>query len=223
MDNIKNIIFDFGGVIVDVSREQAVRRFEEVGLEQADELLGAYKQEGAFLELEKGTLSREDFYKEVRAISGKNITDEQIDYGWFGFFLPLVQGRIDFLLELRKKYKTYLLSNTNPIIMGWACSPQFTPAGKPLTDYFDKLYLSYQLKSIKPDREIFEKVIADAKINPAETLFIDDGKANVETAGKMGFQTYQPKEGDDYRLIFDEELRVCGDVKIKSVFPLLFN
>ena len=206
MNQIKNIIFDFGGVIVDVSREQAVSRFNEIGFDRADEMLNAYKQEGIFLELEKGTLSREDFYNEVRALSGKNITDAQIDYGWFGFFLPLVQGRIDFLLELRKKYKLYLLSNTNPIIMGWACSPQFTPAGKPLNDYFDKLYLSYKMGVIKPDLEIFEKVIADAKINPAETLFIDDGKANVDAGAQVGFKTYQPKEGEDYRGIFDEGL-----------------
>ena len=214
MNNIKNIVFDFGGVIVDISREQAVGRFEEIGFERADEMLGVYKQEGIFLELEKGTLSREDFYAELKKLSGKNITDKQIDYGWLGFILPIVQERIDFLLELRKKYKTFLLSNTNPIIMDWARSPQFTPAGKPVSDYFDKLYLSYQMKSIKPDREIFEKVIADAKINPAETLFIDDGKANVETAAELGFKTYQPGEGDDFRFIFDEALEIVPGANV---------
>ncbi len=202
MKDIKNIVFDFGGVIVDISREQAVKNFKEVGLEQADEMLGIYKQEGIFLELEEGTLSREDFYDELRKLTGKNITNEQIDYGWFGFFLPIVQGRVDFLLELRKKYNLFLLSNTNPIVMSWARSSQFSSAGKPLDDYFDKLYLSYQLGVIKPESLIFEKMIDDAKINPAETLFIDDGKSNVEVGAKFGFKTFQPKEGEDYRDFF---------------------
>jgi len=206
VDNIKNIVFDFGGVIVDVSRTQAVKRFEEIGVDRADELLGVYKQDGIFLALEEGTLSRENFYAELRKPAGKNhITDEQIDYGWFGFILPIVQGRIDFLLELRKKYKLYLLSNTNPIIMGWARSSRFSPAGKPLDDYFDKLYLSYQLGVIKPDKRIFEKMIEDSGMNPAETLFVDDGQANIEAAAKLGFKTCRPKEGEDYRIFFNDK------------------
>ena len=200
--SIKNIIFDFGGVIVDISREQAVNRFIEVGLSNANELLGVYKQEGIFLELEEGKISRYEFYDALRKLSGKNITNEQIDYGWFGFILPLYQERIDFLLELKEKYNLYLLSNTNPIIMSWACSSKFTPAGKPLNDYFHKLYLSYQMGVVKPEKLIFEKLIEDAQIKPVETLFIDDGKANIEVGASLGFKTYQPKEGEDFRWIF---------------------
>jgi putative hydrolase of the HAD superfamily len=206
MENIKNIVFDFGGVIVDISREHAVKRFQEIGLENADEMLGVYKQEGVFLELEEGKISRDEFYDGFRKLAGKDISNDLIDSGWFAFFLPLVQGRIDFLLELRKKYNLFLLSNTNPIVMSRMRSLEFSPAGKPLDDYFDKLYLSYEMGVIKPNSTIFEKMIDDAKINPAETLFIDDGLSNVEVGKKMGFKTFQPKEGEDYRLYFGQQL-----------------
>lgn len=204
MENIKNIVFDFGGVIVDISREQAVKRFLEIGLDNADEMLGAYKQKGIFLELEEGKISREEFYDGFRKLAGKDISNDLIDSGWFAFFLPLVQGRIDFLLELRKKYTLFLLSNTNPIVMSRMRSSNFSPAGKPLDDYFDKLYLSYEMGVIKPELKIFEKMIDDAKIDPAETLFIDDGLSNVQAGEKMGFKTFRPKEGEDYRLYFDQ-------------------
>lgn len=200
--NIKTIVFDFGGVLVDLSREQAVKRFIEIGIKDADERLGTTKQKGIFLELEEGKLSREDFYSALKRISGSNISNNQIDYAWLGFFLPIHQERIDYLLELKKKYTLYLLSNTNPIIMEWANSPQFTPAGKPLSFYFDKLYFSYKLGVIKPNKLIFEKMIADSNIKPEETLFIDDGKSNIETAISLGFKTYQPKADEDYRKIF---------------------
>ncbi|MCD7972737.1 MAG: HAD family phosphatase [Candidatus Azobacteroides sp.] len=202
MNGIKNIVFDFGGVLVDISREQAVRRFQEIGVKNADNILGIYKQEGIFLALEEGKLSREDFYKELRKLTGENMTDEEIDYAWLGFMLPVQQERIDFLTKLKKKYRLFLLSNTNPIIMSWANSPGFTSAGKPLEDYFDKLYFSYQLGVIKPEKLIFEKMIQDSGINPSETLFIDDGKANVDMGASLGFKTYQPVEGEDYRFIF---------------------
>lgn len=202
LNGIKNIVFDFGGVLVDISREQAVRRFQEIGVKNADNILGIYKQEGIFLALEEGKLSREDFYKELRKLTGENMTDEEIDYAWLGFMLPVQQERIDFLTKLKKKYRLFLLSNTNPIIMSWANSPGFTSAGKPLEDYFDKLYFSYQLGVIKPEKLIFEKMIQDSGINPSETLFIDDGKANVDMGASLGFKTYQPVEGEDYRFIF---------------------
>ena len=202
LTGIKNIVFDFGGVIVDISREQAVARFKEIGVLNADEIIGIYKQAGIFLELEEGKITRDEYYEAFRKLYGASITNEEIDSAWLSFFLPLQQERIDFLLELKKKYKLFLLSNTNPIVMSWANSPAFTPAGKPLSDYFDKLYLSYQMGVVKPEKAIFEQLIQDAAINPGETLFIDDGKSNIEAGKACGMKTYQPEEGEDYRFIF---------------------
>lgn len=200
----KDIVFDFGGVIVDIDRNQAVKRFEEIGISDANSLLGEYKQEGLLLQLEEGQLSRWAFYDGLRSLVGKEIPNERIDYAWFGFMLPVQQERLDFLLELRKKYRVSLLSNTNPIIMSWARSSQFTLAGKPLDDYFDRLYLSYEMGVTKPSARIFQKMIEDGGMDPAETLFVDDGAANIAAATALGFQTYLCKPGEDYRKFFQQ-------------------
>ena len=103
---------------------------------------------------------------------------------WLGFFLlPVPLERLACLEELRRDYRLYVLSNTNPFVMDWARSSEFSPAGKPLDAYFDKLFLSYEMKCMKPDRAIFDRMAAEAPLVPAETLFIDDSAANAAAGG----------------------------------------
>ncbi|WP_321438708.1 HAD family phosphatase [uncultured Bacteroides sp.] len=199
MEKIKNIVFDFGGVIVNLSREAAVKKFEEIGVANADELLDAYHQTGLFLEVEDGTLTAEEFRKKLSVVAGKELTYDQVFQGWFGFVIDVPLCRLEYLLELRKKYKLYILSNTNPFIMGWARSTDFTSAERPLDDYFDKIYTSYEIKQVKPGRKIFEYMIQDAGLLPEETLFVDDGSSNIKMAKELGMQTFQPINGEDWR------------------------
>jgi putative hydrolase of the HAD superfamily len=203
LTGIKNIVFDLGGVVITLDRDEAVRRFKEAGLENAEKLLDPYHQKGIFLELEEGKLSEEAFYEAVRKEAGKFISDEYIHYAWMGFLKEVPEYKLDMLEELKEKgYKLYLLSNTNPVIMSWAFSPAFSAKGKSLDEYFDKLYLSYQIGCTKPDCKIFEELFKDSGIQPAETLFIDDGSANIEMGKRLGMKTYQPQNGEDFRPIF---------------------
>ena len=195
---IKNIVFDLGGVILTLDRNEAVRRFLATGLEQAEDLLDPYHQKGIFLELEEGKLSREDFYQAIRQIAGKPIAAEAIDYGWLGFVKEVPESKLDLLDSLRKDYQLYLLSNTNPIIMGWATSPLFSSRKKSLDQYFDNMYLSYKIGFTKPDRRIYQYMLQDSGIDPRETLFIDDGTANIEAGKNLGMLTYQPENGEDF-------------------------
>ena len=199
MERIKNIVFDFGGVIVNFSREAAVKKFEEIGVANANELLDAYHQKGAFLQVEDGTINAEEFRIILSKLAGKELTYEQVKEGWLGFMLDVPQYRLEYLLELRKKYKLYILSNTNPYVMSWARSNDFTIAGRPLDDYFDKIYTSYELKAVKPGKTIFELMIKDADMLPGETLFVDDGPANIKMAKELGMMTFQPINGEDWR------------------------
>ena len=199
MERIKNIVFDFGGVIVNFSREAAVKKFEEIGVANANELLDAYHQKGAFLQVEDGTINAEEFRIILSELAGKELTYEQVKEGWLGFMLDVPQYRLEYLLELRKKYKLYILSNTNPYVMSWARSNDFTIAGRPLDEYFDKIYTSYELKAVKPGKTIFELMIKDADMLPGETLFIDDGPANIKMAKELGMMTFQPINGEDWR------------------------
>ena len=202
MDGVKTIIFDLGGVIVDLDRNRAVCNFEKAGLKNAEEVIGAYLQGGIFMQFEEGSLDREAFYKEFRSLVGKETPCDEIDNGWMGFVGGIQQYKLDMLDELRKKYAIYLLSNTNPVVMEWAYSPAFSKEGRILPDYFDKLYLSYKIGKSKPNRAIYEYVIKDAGITPQETLFIDDGKANCLAAAQLGFKTFMPQNGEDFRYIF---------------------
>jgi putative hydrolase of the HAD superfamily len=202
LTGIKNIVFDLGGVIITLERSEAVRRFKEAGLGNAEELLDAYHQKGIFLELEEGKLSQEEFYDAVRKEAGKFIPNEAIDYGWLGFLKEVPVYKLTMLEELRKNYNLYLLSNTNPVVMAWAFSSAFSPEGKSIEKYFDKLYLSYQIGCTKPSPLIFDYMFNDSGILPAETLFIDDGSANVAIGEKLGMKTYQPENGEDFRHIF---------------------
>lgn len=205
LSGIKNIVFDLGGVIITIDRSEAVRRFTQVGLENAEELLDPYHQKGVFLELEEGKLSWTEFNDALRQEAGKNISDEEIAWGWMGFIADTPSYKLKMLETLRERgYKLYLLSNTNPIIMSWALSPAFSEGGKSLQDYFDKLYLSYRMGCVKPDLPIFRDMINDSGMVPSETLFIDDGAANIEAGKKLGFRTYQPVNGEDFREIFGQ-------------------
>ena len=203
MKGIKNIVFDLGGVIVTLERDVAVNRFKEAGLKNAEELLNAYHQRGIFLELEEGKLSKEEFYDAVRKEAGTFISNETIDYGWMGFLKELPEEKLTMLEDLKKKgYRLYLLSNTNPVIMSWAFSPAFSPQGKSINEFFDKLHLSYQIGITKPHPEIFRYMFSDSGMIPFETLFIDDGIANVEAGKKFGMKTYLAVNGEDFRHLF---------------------
>jgi putative hydrolase of the HAD superfamily len=203
LTGIKNIIFDLGGVIITLEREEAVRRFIEAGLKNAEELLDPYHQKGIFLELEEGKLSQKDFYDAVRKEAGQYISNEAIDYGWLGFLKDVPEYKLQMLEDLKEKgYDLYLLSNTNPVIMSWAFKPTFSKRGKSIDEFFDEMYLSYQIGYTKPGPEIYDFMLSDSGINPSETLFIDDGKANIEMGKKIGMKTYLAKNGEDFRHIF---------------------
>lgn len=197
---IKNIVFDLGGVIIDLDRDQAVRRFEEIGVEDADQLIDAYEQKGIFLELEDGTIGAEEFCQKLRKHTGKEISFADVTRAWLGFVVDVAQYKLDYIWQLRERYKVYLLSNTNPFIqLEWAQTPRFSAAGRPLNDYFDKLYASYEIGITKPDRRIFDFMIEDSGMIPSETLFVDDGKRNILTGQNLGFKTYMPVNKEDWR------------------------
>jgi putative hydrolase of the HAD superfamily len=203
MSDIKNIVFDLGGVIVDINRTAAVNKFKEIGIDNIEEFIDPYRQRGIFRRIEEGSISREGFYEEICKIAGKKIDSKEIDQGWFDFLMPVDQKRLDIISELRRKYKVLLLSNTNAIIMSWARSERFSPAGKPLDYYFDELYLSYKMGCMKPDFDIFHKMIESSGIVPHETLFIDDSEANINAGRSLGFKTFLFKKENSFSEIKD--------------------
>jgi len=199
MTRIKNIAFDLGGVVIALSYEKAVRRFEEIGLKNASNHLDAFCQRGIFGDLEKGEITAEQFRMELGKLIGKDISLEECYYAWHGYVEDVPQKNLHMLLKLRQLgYNVCLLSNTNPYMMQWAMSNDFDGNGNAISLYFDHLYLSYQCHVMKPSPEIFKIMLEGQHASAAETLFIDDSAKNIKTAQTLGINTLFPENNDDW-------------------------
>lgn len=199
MRAIKNIAFDLGGVVIALSYENAIKTFEEIGLRDARQHLDAFHQHGIFGDLESGRITPEEFRVELGRIIGRELTMDECYYAWHGYVESVPQRNLDMLLQLRRQgYKVCLLSNTNPFMMQWACSPAFDGGHHPIGHYFDRLYLSYECKVMKPSPEIFQMMLDGQKTVADETLFIDDSPKNCAIAQTLGIHTLCPQNNEDW-------------------------
>ena len=198
MKTIRNIAFDLGGVVLALSYEQAVRRFEEIGLGDAGQRLDAFEQKGIFGDLESGRITAEDFRREVSLLIGREVTMDECYTAWHGYVDHVPKRNLEALLSLRARgYKVCLLSNTNPFMMQWA-NRDFDGEGHPIGHFFDAMYLSYECKVMKPRREIFEMMLKGQQATAEETLCVDDGPRNVEAAAALGMRTLCPQNNEDW-------------------------
>ncbi len=195
---IKNLLFDLGGVIMDLDRDRCVRAFEALGMKEADDFLGVYGQKGDFLALESGAIDAEEFRRRIRPLFSRQVTDEEIDTAFNSFLIGIPAERLRALRELRRKYPIYLLSNTNPIMMESKIAEEFRKEGLEMADYFDGIITSYEAKCCKPARGIFDYARDTCGLEPEETLFFDDSKSNVEAARAYGFHAVVVNPGDEF-------------------------
>lgn len=200
MEGIKNILFDLGGVLIDLNKQACVDAFAAIGYPQAGQMLNDYVQSGIFLDLEEGRISPETFYQAIMAEAP--VTRQMIDQAFFKFLEGIPQYKMEMLLELKKKYNVLMLSNTNHIMFTWLRNAYFGSNGHTINDYFDKLFLSYEMGVAKPNPEIFRQIIEEHGVVPSETFFLDDGIRNIEAANKFGFKTYFVKPKEDFRHLF---------------------
>ena len=210
MSQIRNIAFDLGGVVLALSFEQAVKRFEEIGLADARQRLDAFEQKGIFGDLESGRISAEDFRRELSLLVGRELSMDDCYQAWHGYVDHVPKRNLEAILSLRAKgYKVCLLSNTNPFMMQWADN-DFDGEGHPIGYFFDAMYLSYECQTMKPRREIFEMMLKGQQAQPEETLFVDDGPRNVEAAKALGMQTLCPQNNEDWIEPLEAMLRISS-------------
>lgn len=196
---IRNIIFDFGGVVVTLSHPEALRRFKALGLPDAEKWLDPYTQGGIFGELEEGKITAEEFRLELSRLCGRELSYDECRHAWLGYREDVPKRNLEALKKLRGEgYRLILLSNTNPYMMSWAKSGDFDGEGHSIDDYFDATYLSYELGVMKPDDTFFRKVLMAEQVPPGECLFLDDGPRNVAAASQIGIRTFCPKNGADW-------------------------
>lgn len=190
MGNISNIIFDLGGVIIDIERESAAKALENLGIEEAERLLGEYEQKGVFLLLEEGRLSDAEMYDSLLPLCNPGTTCTDIKTAFEKFLVNIPVERLRRIDELRLKgYKLYVLSNTNPIFYNDWIAKAFRQDGKTINDYFDGIVVSFQELMCKPNPEIFSHLLNRYHLNASETIFLDDSEANCEAAEKLGVKT----------------------------------
>ncbi|MFW5767844.1 MAG: HAD family hydrolase [Bacteroidota bacterium] len=196
MAEIVNIVFDLGQVLLPIDFNAPVHAFKNLGLSDFDNLYHQSLQADLFDSLETGRISEAEFRREMRRISGEAWTDEQIDQAWSTIILDFRPETMDMLVQLRKQYPLFLLSNTNSIhysVYDAQVRRRFNKKG--LSAYFDKAYYSHEMGLRKPDPEIFRRMAADARIKPEESLFVDDNADNIRIAGELGFNVlhHQPE------------------------------
>lgn len=205
---IKSIIIDLGGVIITLDQQQAVRRFEELGLKNAEHLLDPYRQSGIFGDLERGAIDADTFRSELSKLVGRDLTFDECRHAWLGYCKEVPARNLEALKRLRAEgYRLILLSNTNPYMMSWVMSPEFDGMGHSLKHYMDACYTSYELGVMKPDTEFFHKVLLAEHTPPSEILFVDDGPRNVAVASQMGIWTFCPENGKDWTQTIYEKLK----------------
>jgi putative hydrolase of the HAD superfamily len=191
-----------GGVLINLDRMEAVKAFEALGFADINNYLGDYGQQGAFLALEEGSISVEQFYDRIRTHIPA-ATDEQIADAFMQFLRGLPVSKLEMLRKLKAKgYRLMLLSNTNPVMFPRICETYFRQEGLTINDYFDDIFLSYELGAIKPDAKIFRMVIERSGVMADETLFIDDSQANLDASVRFGFETYLAPQNQDFSAIF---------------------
>ena len=202
MKEIKNIAFDFGGVVVALSLQGAIKAFEKIGVKDASQRLDAFHQTGVFEDLESGRITMEEFRVAMCQLTGKEVSMQDCYEAWHGYVDFVPQQNLDTILQLRQKgYQVCLLSNTNPFMMKWADSPEFDGQGHPVSHYFDRLYLSYQCGIMKPAPKIFQMMLEGQNALPEETLFIDDSETNVKIAQSLGIHTLCPHDNEDWTVL----------------------
>lgn len=199
-DDMMHVVFDLGGVVFRLDKSIAIERFKEIGVTKVEEFLDDYAQKGIFGDLEAGLLTAEQYRDELSRVTGKQLTLDELEYAWTGYAAELYQRNFDALLRLRQDgFPVALLSNTNPFMMRWARSNEFDGNGHGLDYYFDRLYLSYEMRMMKPSPEIFKAMIDGEQTRPENILFIDDSARNCEAAAALGIQTLNPLNGSDWR------------------------
>jgi FMN phosphatase YigB (HAD superfamily) len=207
MQNIKNIIFDYGNVIFNIDFRNVQRAWEKLGIHNAGSFYGHRQQDPVFNLLERGEISDADFRNRIRELAQKpGLTDEQIDDAWNAIFLGIPKGNHELLLKVKAKYRTFLLSNINAIHYDYVHRYLKSEFGVDNNDrFFEKVYYSHLMGKRKPDPEIFEQVLHENNLNPSETLFIDDSPQHLATAGQLGMQTYLMTAPDTIQKFFERE------------------
>jgi putative hydrolase of the HAD superfamily len=189
MSEIKNIIFDLGGVLLNIDFALTQKAFAELGMENAEEKFGKHMQLGFFDQLDRGEIGDNEFFEKVLAEMPLGTKKEDIRRAWNAMILDFPQKNFDLLKRLSKNYRLFLMSNTNSVHF-----PEYQSLLQrifdinSLDDLFEKAYYSFQIGKRKPENEFFELILTENNLKAIETIFIDDTLFNAKASSKNGIK-----------------------------------
>ena len=202
LNGVKNIIFDLGGVILNIDYEQTANAFKKIGIKNFNDIYSQAKQGKVFDKLETGEITPEEFREYIKEIV-PSLQLSDIDKSWNAMLLDLPVQRINLLKELKKKYRLFLLSNTNEIHIKCFRKIIESSYGENIFDaIFENQYYSSEIGMRKPNPECFQYVLEKNGMEPSETLFIDDSIQHVEGARKLKINAYHLIPGEDITALF---------------------
>lgn len=194
---IKNVIFDLGGVIINLSTHATVKQFSVLGGISEEEVNDRMMQSQEFHDYEKGLLSDTGFREVIRNKLQVTTSDTEIDRCWNAMLLDIPMARIQLVERLKGQYRIFLLSNTNEIHLNCFNGIVHELTGKNSLDYFfEKVYYSHRMKMRKPDREIYETVLVENDLIADQTIFLDDNLSNLKGAENCGIKTFHVQHPD---------------------------
>lgn len=189
MSEIKNIIFDLGGVIINLDIPKTITEYNKLSQKPFESIYTQLQQSPIFDQFDKGKISETEFFNELSKSIQSETSLDQLKFAWNAMLLDFPVHRLELLTQLKKRYRLFLLSNTNETHIETFEANLYNQHGyKNLEPFFEKVYYSCRIGMRKPDTEIFDFVLKENNLNPNETLFIDDSPQHIEGALKTGIQ-----------------------------------
>ena len=203
MKNIKSIIFDLGGVLLNISYQNTIDEFEKLGVDNSSAFYSKKSQTNIFNLLETGEISENELIREIQS-SCKSATRKQIIFAWNSMLLDLPKNRTNLLENLKEKYQLFLLSNTNAIHIKELKSRLGEVKYSKFYNLFNKVYYSHEIGFRKPHSEAFRLVLDENNLKEKEVLFIDDSPQHIEGAKELGIHTYHLKDNEEITTVFPD-------------------
>ncbi|MCX6280405.1 MAG: HAD family phosphatase [Bacteroidetes bacterium] len=203
-NDIRNIIFDFGGVICNIDVRLSELKFRELGFKGFNPSYSIEEGEDVFRRLEGGKISIPGFFEILKKQLKPGVTDNEILDAWNAMILDIPPRRVRLLEEVKKSYRIFILSNSNEIHYNKYLGDFSHRYGySSFTDLFEKTWFSFRIHLQKPSKEIFDYVIANGALSPSETLFIDDSVQHTASAATVGLKTYHLNPPEEITQIFE--------------------
>ncbi|MBI2257964.1 MAG: HAD-IA family hydrolase [Flavobacteriia bacterium] len=203
-DHAEAILFDLGGVILNIDYNKTAEEFKNLGLTQFDELYSQAKQEGLFDELEMGKINGQTFVQHIKKLSPSQVNEFQIIHAWNAMLLDLPKENLAFLSQINKKKRSFLFSNTNEIhLLEFNKKIKENHSVPNLNSFFEKTYYSHIFGHRKPNPDGFIAICKENKLEFDKLIFIDDSIQHIESAKKLGINAFLFEKTDKLTSIIE--------------------